>query len=203
MQDVLYATVFMGVVFGLAALILALRDRLTQKPDITAEKRVAISPANDPVLSLVQGLLPSVDMHPDQWQDPIDAEDSYHMELPVPDGADYQFVLWLGCGEKQISARLLAQTEHAYFWYMPFEEVTFRSAEELNKEFIKVVDQIIRHHTRIEQMRGLLANHFKCEFKSANGWETVYRHSGLRWIGAPQILGRTRIYQSPPLIADS
>ncbi len=193
---------YMGVVFGLAALILALRDKFTPKPSISAEEQEAVTPASDPVVIFVRGLLPSVDVKPDRWRDSVVLEESYRVELPVPAGADYQFILWLGRGEKQISARLLAQTAPTYFWYMPFEEVTFRSAAELNKAFIEVVDQIMRHHTRIEQRRGLLSNHFKCEFKSASAWETVYRHSGLRWIGAPEISSRTRVYQSSPLVPD-
>jgi hypothetical protein len=148
----------------------------------------------------VKQLLPSVVVEPDTKPEPGTDGPSYHPHLPLPAGAEYRFTLWLGCGEKQISARLLTADETAYFWYMPFEEAAFRSAEQLNRAFLDAVELIIRHNTRIEQKRGLFSTHFKCEYESASGWKRVYGHSGLRWIRAPKTAGRRQVYQSPPLV---
>jgi hypothetical protein len=156
----------------------------------------------DPVVALVKRLLPSALLEPDAKQEPGIHGQSDHIHLPAPVGADYRFTLWLGDGEKQISARL-ASNEAAYFWYRPFEEAEFRSADELGKAFLEAVEQIVRHNTRIEQKRGWLFNHFKCEYESATrGWKRVYAHSGLRWIRAPKIAGRSHTYHSPPLIRE-
>lgn len=116
---------------------------------------------SDPVVDFVRSLLPSVVVEADTEQERGVQGQSYHIELPPPAGADYRFVLWLGSGEKQISARLPASEEAANFWYRPFEEAEFGSAEQLTKAFIEVVELIMRHNTRIEQKRGLLFNHFK------------------------------------------
>lgn len=157
---------------------------------------------SDAIVDFVKGLLPSVVVEADAKQEPGVSGQSYHIELPPPVGADYCFTLWLGSGEKQISARLLNAEKSLYFWYRPFEDAEFRSAERLDKEFLETVEVIIRHNTRIEQKRGLFFNHFKCEYESASGWKRVYGHSALRWIRAPRVTGRLRIYKSPRLIRD-
>ena len=156
----------------------------------------------DPVVDFVRGLLPSVVVEADAKQQPGVSGQSYHIEMPPPAGADYCFTLWLGSGEKQISARLLNADKSSYFWYRPFEDAEFRSAEQLDKAFLEAVEVIIRHNTRIEQKRGLFFNHFKCEYESASGWKRLYGHSALRWIRAPRITGRQHIYQSPRLVRD-
>jgi hypothetical protein len=158
---------------------------------------------SDPVVDFVRSLLPSVVVEADKKQELGVHAQSYHIELPPPASADYRFVLWLGNGEKQISARLLASDEAVYFWYRPFEEAEFRSAEKLNKAFIEAVELIVRHNTRIEQKRGLFFNHFKCEYESPSGWKRVYGHSALRWIRAPRIAERQHVYQSPSLVRDT
>jgi len=154
------------------------------------------------VVDFVRGLLPSVVVEADTKQEPGVHGQSYHIELPPPEGADYRFILWLGSGEKQISARLLTSDETTHFWYRPFEDAEFRSAEQLDKAFLETVEVIMRHNTRIEQKRGLLFNHFKCEYETASGGSRVYGHSGVRWIGAPKIAGRRHVYQFPPLVRD-
>ena len=156
----------------------------------------------DPVVDFVTGLLPSVIVEEDAKQQPGVSGQSYHIELPPPAGADYCFILWLGSGEKQISARLLNADKPSYFWYRPFEDAEFRSAEQLDKAFLEAVEVIIRHNTRIEQTRGLFFNHFKCEYESESGWKRLYGMAALRWIRAPKILGRKHIYQSPRLVRD-
>jgi hypothetical protein len=157
---------------------------------------------SDPVVDFVRGVLPSVVVEADAQQEPGVSGQSYHIELPPPAGADYCFTLWLGSGEKQISARLLNAEKYWYFWYRPFEDAEFRSAERLDKAFLETVEVILRHNTRIEQKRGLFFNHFKCEYESASGWKRLYGHSALRWIRAPRVTGRLHIYQSPRLTRD-
>jgi hypothetical protein len=157
---------------------------------------------NDPVVDFVRGLLPSVVVEADARQEPGISGQSYHIDLPPATGADYCFTLWLGSGEKQITARLLNADKSSYFWYRPFEDAEFRSAERLDKAFREAVEVIMRHNTRIEQKRGLLFNHFKCEYESASGWKRLYGLSALRWIRAPKITGRHHIYQSPRLVRD-
>jgi hypothetical protein len=157
---------------------------------------------SDPVVNFVRGLLPSVVVEADAKQEPSVSGQSYHIELPPPSGADYCFTLWLGSGEKQISSRLLNADKASYFWYRPFEEAEFRSAEQLSKAFLEAVELIVRHNTRIEQKRGLFSNHFKCEYESESGWKRLYGHSALRWIRAPKITGRRHVYQSPRLVRE-
>ena len=157
---------------------------------------------NDLVVAFVKELLPSVTVEPDTKQQPGVHGRSYHIHLPQPAGADYRFTLWLGNGEKQISARLLTSDEGAYFWYRPFEEAEFRSPEQLDKAFIETVKLLVSHNTRIEHRRGLFLNHFKCEYESVDGWKRIYGLSALRWMRAPTIAGRRQVYQSPRLIRD-
>ena len=203
MQDIPYIAVFRWEIVALTALLIALRDKLSPRRNIPAEEREPISPVNDPVVDFVRRQMPSLDVESEERQEHAVSQRSYHIKLPSPVGADYQFTLWLGNDKKQITARLLANPQTAYFWCMPFKEVAFRSGSELNKAFIEVADQIMRHQTRIEQKRGFFSDHFKCEFKSAGGWKTVYGHSVPRRIRAPIILSRKQLYQSPPLIADA
>jgi len=154
---------------------------------------------HDPVVVFVKELLPSVVVEPDEKPQPGVIGPSYHISLPAPASADYAFTLWLGAGEKQISARLLTASEHTYFWYMPFEEPDYQTEDELTTAFLKATRNIILCNTRIEQKRGLLFIQFICEFESPTGWEPVYGHSGLRWMGGPKISGNKHVYQSPKL----
>lgn len=155
----------------------------------------------DSVMAFVRQLLPTVVVEPDSKQEPGVCEQSYHIHLPTPPDADYQFTLWFGGGEKQISARLPSDRT-AYFWYRPFEEAEFRSTHESSKAFLEVVALIIRHNTRIQQKCGWFFNHFKCEYESESGWKRIYAHSGLRWIRAPKISGRLHTYRSSRLVRD-
>jgi hypothetical protein len=153
------------------------------------------SQLDDPAVALVKRLLPSVVVEMDAKRESDTHTPSSHIHLPLPPGAEYRFTLWLGYGEKQISARLTTD-ETAHFWYMPFEEAAFHSAEQLNKAFPETVELIIRHSTRIEQKRGLFFNHFKCQYESASGWKRIYGLAALRWIRVPKVPGRKQVYQS-------
>src|ERR1051326_4838079 len=121
-----------------------------------AEARSELT-VDDPIVVFVRGLFPSVVVERDSRQETGVSTESYHIELPAPLGADYAFILWLGGSEKQISARLTSG-ERAYFWYRPFEEAEFRSAEELDKAYLEAVELIMHHSTRIEQKRGWFFN---------------------------------------------
>jgi hypothetical protein len=160
------------------------------------------NPLSDSAVAFVKQLLPSVVVEPDAKPDPGIDGLSYHIHLPTAAGAEYRFTLWSGCGEKQISARLLTADETAHFWYMPFEKAAFRSAEQLNKTLLDALELIMRHNTRIEQKRGFLFEHFKCEYESASGWKRLDGVSCLRLIPALKALGRKHVYQSPPLVPD-
>lgn len=157
---------------------------------------------NDPAVAFVKRLLPSVVVEPDTRPEPGTYGPSYHIDLPTAAGAEYRFTLWSGCGEKQISARLLTGDKTATFWYMPFEKAAFRSAEQLDKALLDALELIMGHNTRIEQKRGFLFEHFKCEYESASGWKRLDGVSFLRLIPALKTLGRTHVYQSPPLVPD-
>ena|ERR1700692_3401003 len=157
---------------------------------------------SDPAVALVKQLLPSVVIEPDTKPEPGIDGPSYHIHLPAAAGAEYRFTLWLSCGEKQISARLLTAHETADFWHMPFEKAAFRSAAQLNKALLDAVELIMRHNTRIEQKRGFVFEHFKCEYESASGWKYLNGVSYLRLIPALKTLGRKHVYQSPPLVPD-
>jgi hypothetical protein len=157
---------------------------------------------SDPVVDFVRGLLSSVVVEADAKQEPGVSGQSYHIELPPSAGADYCFTLWLGSGQKQISARLLNAEKSSYFWYRPFEDAEFRSAERLDKAFLEAVEVIMRHNTRIERKHGFLFEHFKCEYESASGWKRLYGHADLRLIPALKTAGRKYVYQSPPLVPD-
>jgi hypothetical protein len=156
---------------------------------------------SEPAVAFVKQLLPSVVVELDTKPEP-GVGPSYHIHLPPAAGAEYRFTIWLGCGEKQISARLLPESETAHFWYMPFEKAEFQSAEEMNKALLEAVELIMRHNTRIEQRHGLFFEHFNCEYESASGWKRLYGLSDLRLIPALKTAGRKRVYQSPPLVPD-
>jgi hypothetical protein len=154
---------------------------------------------SDSVVTFVKQLLPSVVVEPDAKPG---LGLTYHIHLPPAAGAEYRFTLWSGCVEKQISARLLTADETADFWYMPFESASFRSAAQLNKALLDALEVIMRHNTRIEQKRGFLFEHFKCENESASGWNRLDGVSYLRLIPALKTLGKKNIYHSPPLVPD-
>jgi hypothetical protein len=157
---------------------------------------------SDSAVAFVKQLLPSVVVEPDTKPEPGIDGPSYHIHLPPAAGAEYRFTLWSGCGEKQISARLLTGDETAPFWYMPFERAAFRSAEQLNEALLDALKLIMRHNTRIEQKHGFLFEQFKCEYESASGWKRLDGVSYLRLIPALKTLGRKHVYQSPPLVPD-
>ena len=130
---------------------------------------------------------------------------SVSVELPAPQGGEYQFILTLQ-PERQIHARLVRHLDtqrNNYFWYRPFEDAEFRgSIEKLDAAFIETIEKLVRHETRILQKRGLLNHSFRLEYKSSSGWKRVYGHSALRMGGfsAPMIAGRQRVYHSPALL---
>ena len=127
---------------------------------------------------------------------------SVTVELPAPQGAEYQFVLTFQ-PEKQIHARLLGTQQNNYFWYRTFEETESRnSIEKVDAAFIESVEKLVRHETRIVRKRGLLNHSFRLDYKCPSGWKRVYGHWALRLGGfsVPLIVGRQRVYHSPALL---
>ena len=132
---------------------------------------------------------------------------SVTVELPAPQGAEYQFVLGFQ-PEKQIHARLLPHAgmeQNNYFWYRPFEETESRDLnDKVDAAFISTIERLVHHETRIIQKRGLLNHSFRLDYKSPSGWQRIYRHWAFRLGGfsVPSIPGRQRVYHSPALHRD-
>jgi hypothetical protein len=152
------------------------------------------------VVASIKAVLPSIVVELDEKPEPGLVGQCYHVRLPTPNGADYGFTVWLGAGEKQISARLLGLDERVEFWYMPFEKVSYHSEAELDRAFLSTVEGLVRHKTRITQERGLLLHHFTCEYLSDAGWQRIWGLSALRWMRAPRMQSRVRVYESPALV---
>jgi len=202
LQETFWATHFGVVVdqFGTPWEINSGRAGSEVKDDSSRRFLTSLDPhPDDTIAAFVKRLLPSVIVEPDAKAEPVTDGPSYHIHLPLPAGAEYRFTLWLGGGEKQITASLLGAHEATYFWHMPFEQAGFPSKEQLNKAFLDAVNLIVHHNTRIEQIRGLFSNAFKCEYESADGWKRMAGVSALRWINAPKIAERKRLYRSPAL----
>jgi hypothetical protein len=128
--------------------------------------------------------------------------DSTRIDLPRAPGADYFFRLYTE-PEMQIHAALTAPSSDVnYFWYRPFESAEFHdSAEALEAAFCETLEKLLTHESRIIQKNGWLNWHFKCDYKSADGWKRVYRHSALKlghW-KVPHIDGRVRTYRASAL----
>jgi len=129
--------------------------------------------------------------------------DSTRIDLPSAAGADYFFQLWIE-PEMQISAQLAVPgSDVNYFWYRPFESAEFRdSTEALEAACCETLEKLLTHESRIIQKNGWLNWHFKCDYKTADGWKRIYRHSALRLGGwkVPRIDGKVRVYHSSALI---
>ena len=159
---------------------------------------------DDATGDLLRRLLPSYVVQPHFTALPS-GHRTVHLDLPLPTSAEYGFQLWV-YPEKQISARLLGSNSRGYFWYMPFEEAAYgNSIEKVDLAFLRAVELLISHETRIIQTRGLLTSSFRCEYGSNVDWTHLSSHSALT-LGfsrqIPHIAGRKRIYYSPRLIAE-
>jgi hypothetical protein len=157
---------------------------------------------DEPTLAALQRLLPDAPFQPILMPLSGSADRSVSVKLPVPADAEYGFTLYFQ-PERQIAATLLVADAADYFWYMPFEDAAFHnSVQELDAAFIKTVEHLVCHETRIIQKRGLLNHSFRCDYKSASGWKRVYWHSALRLgrFHPPLIAGRKRVYMSPAIV---
>jgi hypothetical protein len=127
---------------------------------------------------------------------------STKIDLPRAAEADYFFRLYTA-PEMQIHAELTAPRSNVnYFWYRPFESAEFRdSTEALEAVFCETLEKLLTHESRIIQKNGWLNWHFKCDYRSADGWKRIYRHSALKLGGwkVPQIDGRVRTWRSSAL----
>jgi hypothetical protein len=155
----------------------------------------------DKVLDLLARLLPDSVIQP--VSERTQGIDSKRIDLPSPAGADYFFQLWIE-PEMQISAELAVPgSDINYFWYRPFESAEFRnSTAALEAAFCQTLEKLLTHESRIIQKNGWLNWHFKCDYKTADGWKRIYRHSASKLGGwrFPQIDGRVRIYRSSALV---
>jgi hypothetical protein len=125
------------------------------------------------------------------------------LDLPPAHGADYFFRLWFSSDERQISAKLIENSDDTkYFWYRPFELAGFRdSMDDLVRTFCEDLEALTTHETRIIQRKGWLFWHFRCEYCISGNWKYLYRHSALRGVfKPPQIKGRRRVYGSAALL---
>jgi hypothetical protein len=155
----------------------------------------------DKTLELLARLLPDFVIQP--VAQGAQGVDSTRIDLPAAAGADYFFQLWIE-PEMQISAELaVAAADVNYFWYRPFESAEFRdSMEALESAFCETLEKLLTHETRIVQKNGWLNWHFKCEYKAADNWMRIYRHSALKLGGwkFPGIDGKVRVYHSSALV---
>lgn len=156
---------------------------------------------DDALIQTLESLLPSEVLKPIFTESSRQAEASLRLELPVPEEADYCFVLYLR-PEPQIHA-IFAKDHSAYFWYMPFEEAAFAgSPPNLRASFISTIELVIRNETRIVQKRHLASTSFQCDVKADAVWAKVYGHSCSKFgnFKPPQIAGKEHVYTSPPIV---
>lgn len=152
-------------------------------------------------------ILPGVSLEPILETHSRSGIRSVSVELPAPQGAEYQFVLTFQ-PEKQIHAKVLPRLgtqQNNYFWYRPFEETESRDFnEKVDARFIEAIEKLVRHETRIVQKRGLLTHSFRLDYGCPTGWKRVYGHAALRLgcLAAPSIVGRQRVYHSPALFRE-
>jgi hypothetical protein len=157
---------------------------------------------DEQTLTFLRRWLPDADFAPQLNTLNGSSRPAVYVDLPPQTGADYFFRLYFD-PERQIHARLLNTDAKHYFWYMPFEDAAFgNSAEKLDKEFLRTIELLLSHETRIIQRLGLITHSFRCEYKSANGWSKVCAHSALRLgrFHVPEIRERERIYSSPAVV---
>jgi hypothetical protein len=157
---------------------------------------------DEQTLTFLKQRFPDTDFVPQLTTLKRSSRPAVHIDLPLPPGADYFFRLYLD-PERQIHARLANANAKDYFWYMPFEDAAFgNSVEKLDREFLRTIELLLAHETRIVQKRSLVTHSFRCEYKSANGWSNVCGHSALRLgrFHVPEIKDRERIYSSPALV---
>jgi hypothetical protein len=157
---------------------------------------------DEPTIAALKRLLPNAEFEPILEPLSGSSEPVVSIELPAPVEAQYSFVLTFK-PEKQISARLLntGPAERPYFWYMPFEDGTFRNSLELDKAFVETLGLLVTHKTRIVQKRGLINHSFRCDYQTVSGWKRVFGLSALRVGGfrPPRISGRQQVYFSPAI----
>ncbi|HUR37015.1 MAG TPA: hypothetical protein VM009_04305 [Terriglobales bacterium] len=125
------------------------------------------------------------------------------LDLPLAEGADYSWVLYeYSNGDKHIYAKRKGATSDEYFWYLPIELAGFgNDKEEVTKEYLEILENVLAHATRITQKRGLLLRTFKCQYLNHdNRWKTISTNSTSRFSAElPPYSERTRMYESPML----
>ena len=124
------------------------------------------------------------------------------LDLPVPDGAQYQISLFPSVPE--IAARLLPPLDRAFFWYWPFRIQQYGTEEQREAEFFRCIGLILANPTRIIQRRGLVDTRFRCHALTGDGKEPIGGSVGsFLSLSVPDICGRECTYASPALLAAS
>lgn len=121
-------------------------------------------------------------------------------QLPLADGADYQFWVAYHDGEPQVGAKLLVEPD-LYFWYLPFDAYVYKDVDEMDEALKVILEKIAHHKTRIIQKKGILMQSFVCEYFD-HGWKKLDRISAFRFsnFSFPAIQQRLCVYHSPALL---
>jgi len=124
------------------------------------------------------------------------------LELPMPDGAQYQVALVPAL--PAIAARLLPPLDRRFFWQWPFRGHRYGSPEQAEAEFFRCIGLMLANPTRIVQRRTLVSTQFRCSAVTIDG-EVAIGGSvrSLLSVDVPDICGRECTYASPALLAAS
>lgn len=123
--------------------------------------------------------------------------------LPVPDGAEYGFVVTLlSDGEMSINAAPCASSEPVFFWHLPYELLGSSPSDNSVEPLLEDLELLISHPSRIRQCRGLLAVTYRCEVLLREQWVRVGGIvSALHWWQRAALsLPRRDVFQSPAII---
>jgi hypothetical protein len=108
-------------------------------------------------------------------------------------------------GEPQIIARPIQwqpkSARKIAFWSMPFERGGFASGDEMCQAFLRALDIILAHRTRVIQRRGILAYSFRCEYEVDGKWEHLASVAWSRFAGVGFVAGAERetVFAAEPL----
>ena len=141
--------------------------------------------------SLHPGLLPEVE----------DAEQYSVLRLPYPQGAEFQFHLFLYDDAFELRAHPIEEPEIAIFWHQSFERLGASSLEPVEEAFRSFVLEAISDESRVRYRRGLLFHRFTLETHQQSGWNRLGGQV-LAFRGGyagPRPPAARRDYVSPPL----
>lgn len=122
--------------------------------------------------------------------------------FPHLPGNDYWYYATFG-SLLQLSACLAPYGEpQPAFWLMPFECAGDPTEADL-AAFRDALFAVLRHPTRITQLRGLLFTMFRCEVHHDGAWKRVFQNGYLRLTirDLPRIAGRRHVYSAAELVS--